>query len=93
MIVPFAAGGPTDTVARILGQALGKQLGQTIIIENLGGAGGTLAAARAAKAAPDGYTIFVNHLGQATAPALYRKLPYDPSPISRRSAWRRTRRW
>jgi len=78
MIVPFAAGGPTDTVARVLAQALGKNLGQTIIIENLGGAGGTLAAARAAKAAPDGYTIFVNHLGQATAPALYKKLPYDP---------------
>jgi tripartite-type tricarboxylate transporter receptor subunit TctC len=78
MIVPFAAGGPTDTVARVLGQALGKSLGQTIVIENLGGAGGTLAAARAAKAAPDGYTIFINHLGQATAPALYKKLPYDP---------------
>lgn len=78
MIVPFAAGGPTDTVARVLGQALGKVLGQTIVIENIGGAGGTLAAARAAKAAPDGYTIFINHLGQATAPALYKKLPYDP---------------
>jgi tripartite-type tricarboxylate transporter receptor subunit TctC len=78
MIVPFAAGGPTDTVARVLAQALGKNLGQTIIIENLGGAGGTLAAARAAKAAPDGYTIFINHIGQSTAPALYKKLPYDP---------------
>ena len=78
MIVPFAAGGPTDTVARVLSQAMGKALGQTIVIENLGGAGGTLAAARAAKAAPDGYTIFINHLGQATAPSLYKKLPYDP---------------
>ena len=78
MIVPFAAGGPTDTVARVLAQALGKNLGQAVIVENLGGAGGTLAAARAAKAVPDGYTIFINHIGQATAPALYRKLPYDP---------------
>lgn len=78
LIVPFAAGGPTDTVARVLAQALGRNLGQTIIVENLGGAGGTLAAARAAKSAPDGYTIFINHIGQATAPALYKKLPYDP---------------
>src|SRR5262245_59304201 len=61
LIVPFAAGGPTDTVARVVAQALGKNLGQTVIVENLGGAGGTLAAARAAKSAPDGYTIFINH--------------------------------
>jgi tripartite-type tricarboxylate transporter receptor subunit TctC len=78
LLVPFAAGGPTDTVARVLAQALGKNLGQTIIVENLGGAGGTLAAARAAKSAPDGYTIFINHIGQSTAPALYKKVPYDP---------------
>ena len=77
IIVPFAAGGPTDTVARLLGQAMGKTLGQTIIVENVGGAGGTMGAARVAKAPPDGYTIFLHHIGHATAPALYRKLPYD----------------
>jgi tripartite-type tricarboxylate transporter receptor subunit TctC len=54
MIVPFAAGGPTDTIARLVGQSMGKVLGQTIIVENVGGAGGTLGAARAAKAPPDG---------------------------------------
>jgi tripartite-type tricarboxylate transporter receptor subunit TctC len=77
MIVPFAAGGPTDTVARLLGQAMGKTLGQTIVVENVGGAGGTLGAARAAKAAPDGYTVFLHHIGHATSATLYRKLPFD----------------
>ena len=77
MIVPFAAGGPTDTVARLLGQSMGKTLGQTIIVENVGGAGGTLGAARAAKSTPDGYTIFLHHIGHATSATLYRKLPYD----------------
>lgn len=77
MIVPFAAGGPTDTVARLIGQSMGKTLGQTIVVENVGGAGGTLGAARAAKAAPDGYTVFLHHIGHSTAPTLYRKLPYD----------------
>jgi tripartite-type tricarboxylate transporter receptor subunit TctC len=77
MIVPFAAGGPTDTVARLLGQSMGKTLGQTIVVENVGGAGGTLGAARAAKAPADGYTIFLHHIGHATAATLYRKLPYD----------------
>lgn len=78
LIVPFAAGGPTDTVGRLIGQSMGKALGQTIIVENIGGAGGTLAAARAAKASPDGYTVFLHHIGHSTAPTLYRKLPYDP---------------
>lgn len=77
IIVPFAAGGPTDTVARLLGQSMSKTLGQTVIVENVGGAGGTLGAARATKAAPDGYTLFLHHIGHATAPSLYRKLPYD----------------
>ncbi len=77
MIVPFAAGGPTDTVARLIGQSMSKTLGRTIVIENVGGAGGTLGAARAAKAAPDGYTVFLHHIGQSTAPTLYRELPYD----------------
>lgn len=77
IVVPFAAGGPTDKVARDLGVALGAQLKQTIIIENVGGAGGTLGAAKVAKAAPDGYTFLLHHIGMATAPALYRKLPYS----------------
>jgi tripartite-type tricarboxylate transporter receptor subunit TctC len=77
IVVPFAAGGPTDKVARDLSEVLRKQLGQTIIIENVGGAGGTLGAAKVAKASPDGYTVLLHHIGMATAPALYRKLPYD----------------
>ena len=77
VVVPFAAGGPTDKVARDLGDVLRKQLNQTVIIENVGGAGGTLGAAKVAKAAPDGYTVLLHHIGMATSPALYRKLPYD----------------
>ena len=77
VVVPFAAGGPTDKVARDLGDVLRKQLNQTIIIENVGGAGGTLGAAKVAKATPDGYTVLLHHIGMATSPALYRKLPYD----------------
>ena len=77
MVVPFAAGGPTDTVARLVAQSMGIKLKQTIIVENVGGAGGTIGAARVAKAAPDGYTLFLHHIGQSTAPALYRKLSYN----------------
>ncbi len=78
LVVPFAAGGPTDVVARALGQAMSRTLGQTVIIENKLGAGGTLAAAYVAKAAPDGYTLLIHHNGMATAPALYRKLSFNP---------------
>jgi tripartite-type tricarboxylate transporter receptor subunit TctC len=78
LIVPFAAGGPTDVVARTLGAAMSKTLGQTVIIENKLGAGGTIAANFVAKAAPDGYTVFIHHNGMATATGLYRKLPYNP---------------
>ena len=75
--MPFAAGGPTDKVARDLGEVLRKGLNnQTVIIENLGGAGGTLGAGKAAKAAPDGYTLLLHHIGMATSPALYRNMPY-----------------
>lgn len=77
LVVPFAAGGPTDKVARDLGVVLGQQLKQTVIIENVGGAGGTLGAAKVAKAAPDGYTLLLHHIGMATSPALYRKMPYE----------------
>jgi len=77
IVVPFAAGGPTDKVARDLAEALRKPLGgQAIVIENVGGAGGTLGATKVAKAAPDGYTLLLHHIGMATSPALYRNLPY-----------------
>jgi tripartite-type tricarboxylate transporter receptor subunit TctC len=78
LIVPFAAGGPTDVVARTLGAAMSKTLGQTVVIENKLGAGGTIAANFVAKANPDGFTEFIHHNGMATAPALYRKLAYNP---------------
>lgn len=78
IVVPFAAGGPTDKVARDLAQVLSKSLNnQTVIIENVGGAGGTLGAAKVAKAPADGYTLLLHHIGMATSPALYRKLPYN----------------
>ena len=77
MVVPFAAGGPTDTVARLIGAPMSKTLKQQIIVENVLGAGGTIAANRVAKSAPDGYTLLIHHIGHSTAPALYRKLPYD----------------
>jgi tripartite-type tricarboxylate transporter receptor subunit TctC len=78
LVVPFAAGGPTDVVARTLGAAMTRTLGQTVVVENKTGAGGTLAAAFTARAAPDGYTFLIHHNGMATAPALYRKLTYNP---------------
>ena len=78
MIVPFAAGGPTDTVARLIGAPMSKTLKQQVIVENVLGAGGTIAASRVAKAAPDGYTVLIHHIGMSTAPALYRKLPSNP---------------
>ncbi len=76
LIVPFAAGGPTDKIARDLAEALRKPLGQTVVIENSVGAGGTIGSAKAARAPKDGYTLLVHHIGMATAPALYRKLSY-----------------
>ncbi len=77
VVVPFAAGGPTDTVTRLVAEAMSKDLGQQIVVENVGGAGGTLGAARVAKAEPDGYTLLLHHIGMATSATLYRKLPYD----------------
>jgi tripartite-type tricarboxylate transporter receptor subunit TctC len=78
MVVPFAAGGPTDTVSRVVAQAMATALKQPVNVENAGGAGGTTGAAKVAKAAPDGYTILMHHIGHATAPSLYRKLSYSP---------------
>ncbi len=77
LVVPFTAGGPTDKVARDLAEALRKPLNATLVVENIGGAGGTLGANKVAKAAPDGYTLLLHHIGMATSPALYRKMPYQ----------------
>jgi tripartite-type tricarboxylate transporter receptor subunit TctC len=79
IIVPFAAGGPSDVIARIVADQLAKRLGQPFVIENVNGAGGTLGAIRAARAAPDGYTLVMGHMGtHAAAVALYPNLAYDP---------------
>lgn len=78
LVVPFAAGGPTDIVARTLAAAMTKTLGQSVVVENKTGAGGTIAPGYVAKAQPDGYTFLIHHNGMATAPALYRKLAYNP---------------
>ncbi|WP_312587172.1 tripartite tricarboxylate transporter substrate binding protein BugD [Comamonas terrigena] len=78
LVVPYTAGGPTDVVARLIAVPMGQSLGQTVLVENTVGAGGTIAPARVAKSKNDGYTILIHHMGMATAPALYKKLPYDP---------------
>ena len=80
MIVPFAAGGPTDVVARIVSDHMSRTLGQQIVIENVAGAGGTTGITRAAQSQPDGYTIMMGHMGtHGAAPALYPNLKYDPT--------------
>lgn len=78
MVIPFAAGGPTDTVGRLIAEAMGRDLGQNVVVVNVGGAGGTLGAQRVAQARPDGHTILLHHIGMATIPTLYRRLAYDP---------------
>ena len=78
LIVPFAAGGPTDVVARMIAIPMGKSLGQSVMVENTVGAGGTIAATKVARAAPNGNTIFIHHMGMSTAPALYKNLSFDP---------------
>jgi tripartite-type tricarboxylate transporter receptor subunit TctC len=78
IVVPFAAGGTVDVVARLIGQKLGEGLGQPVVVENRPGAGGNLAAEAVARAAPDGHTLLITTNGHAISPALYRKLPYDP---------------
>jgi tripartite-type tricarboxylate transporter receptor subunit TctC len=70
IVVPAGAGGPTDTVSRLIGESMSRTLGQQVIVENVGGAGGTIGVGRVAKAPADGYTLVVWHIGQATAPAL-----------------------
>ena len=78
IVVPFAAGGPTDTVARLVGQSMSKSLGQTVIVENMAGAGGTIAPKRVAADKPDGYRLVLMHIGMATSVSLYRNLGYNP---------------
>ncbi|MDI1269707.1 MAG: tripartite tricarboxylate transporter substrate-binding protein [Polaromonas sp.] len=79
IVVPFAAGGPTDRVARDLAEAMRKNMpGANFVVENVNGAGGTIAATKVAKATPDGHTLLLHHIGMASAPALYRKLQYKP---------------
>ena len=77
-VVPFAAGGPTDTVTRLIADPMSKTLGQQIVVQNVAGAGGTLAAGQVADAAPDGYTVLMHHIGMSTAPSLYKDLRYNP---------------
>lgn len=77
IVVPFTAGGPTDRVARDLAEALRKPLGANVVVENVAGAGGTIGANKVAKAPQDGHTILLHHIGMATSPALYRKMPYN----------------
>jgi tripartite-type tricarboxylate transporter receptor subunit TctC len=78
MIVPYAAGGPTDTVARVVAQAMGKPLGQTVVVENRPSAGGIIGPEAVKNAKPDGYTILIHHIGMATTPTLYRQLRFNP---------------
>jgi tripartite-type tricarboxylate transporter receptor subunit TctC len=79
LVVPFPAGGPSDALARAVAQPMGQKLGQPVVIENVGGAGGTIGLAKVAKAAPDGYTLGFGTIGTHVANvALYKKLPYDP---------------
>lgn len=78
VVVPFSAGGPTDTVARLIAEVMSGDLGQQVVVQNVGGAGGTLGAGQVATAPNDGYTLLLHHIGMSTAPTLYRSLPYDP---------------
>jgi tripartite-type tricarboxylate transporter receptor subunit TctC len=78
IVVPFSAGGPTDTVTRLIAEPMSQVLGQQIVVQNTAGAGGTLAAGEVAVAEPDGYTVLMHHIGMSTAPNLYANLPYSP---------------
>jgi tripartite-type tricarboxylate transporter receptor subunit TctC len=78
IIVPFSAGGPTDTVTRLVAEPMSEELGVPIVVENVEGAGGTIAAGQVANAQPDGYTVLMHHIGMSTAPSLYPDLAFDP---------------
>ena len=77
LVVPYAAGGPSDAIARLVGQSMSETLGQQFVVENVSGAGGTLGAGRVASAEPDGYTLLLHHVALAATPSLYKDLPYD----------------
>src|SRR3954466_9912260 len=77
VVVPFSAGGPTDVISRIVAEGMSRDLGQPVVIENITGAGGTIAAGRVAQARPDGHTLLMHHIGHASSATLYRKLPYS----------------
>ena len=77
-VVPFSAGGPTDTVTRLIAEPMAAELGASVIVQNVEGAGGTIAAGQVAGAESDGYTVLMHHIGMSTAPALYANLPYEP---------------
>ena len=79
VVVPFSAGGATDTVARLIAEVMSNDLGQQVVVQNVGGAGGTLGAGQVETAPNDGYTLLLHHIGMSTAPTLYRSLPYDPT--------------
>ena len=78
VVVPFSAGGPTDTVTRLIAEPMSEALGQDFVIQNVTGAGGTVAAGQVANAPADGYTVLMHHIGMSTAPTLYPNLPYNP---------------
>jgi tripartite-type tricarboxylate transporter receptor subunit TctC len=78
LVVPFAAGGPTDTLGRNLAVSMTNTLKQQVIVENVAGAGGTIGYGKVAKSKPDGYTVLLAHIGMSTAPAMYRQLPVNP---------------
>ncbi|QGN50801.1 tripartite tricarboxylate transporter substrate binding protein BugD [Micromonospora sp. WMMC415] len=77
-VVPFSAGGPTDTVTRMIAEPMAAKLGAKIVVQNVEGAGGTVGAGEVARAEPDGYTVLMHHIGMSTAPALYQNLGYQP---------------
>ncbi len=77
VVVAFSAGGPTDVIARLVAEGMGRDLGQPVVVENVTGAGGTIGAGRVAQARPDGHTLLIHHIGHASAATLYRKLPYS----------------
>jgi tripartite-type tricarboxylate transporter receptor subunit TctC len=79
MVIPYAPAGSTDVMGRILAQTMSKNLGQSVVVDNTGGAGGTIGAARVVRAPADGYTILFHNMAQAASPALYSKLSYDPA--------------